>query len=192
MDWLRDLEYTLGTHPNRSFPLRLWIRDKELITSELPIQSLRRVANKHKLQLQWSWCHRNEARAHERLHIPDDDRLREASIANSGRRILSCHSIHNAEVLLKAHPLDHVLLSPWAPSLSKNSTNQPLNRDQVTGLAQRFPHRIHLTSGLTPSDFKSLSPYPFESLCLLGALRGNMASCLEQLQAQYRATSSPH
>ena len=192
MDWLRDLEHALDAHPNRLFPLRLWIRDKALLTSDLPISSLRRVAVKLKLQLQWSWCHRNEAHAHERLHIPDNDQLREASVTDSGRRILSCHSTQHAEVLLTAYPLDHVLLSPWTTSLSKNTQNQLLNRDQTIELAQRFPRRIHLTSGLTPNDFKSLNPYPFESLCLLGALRGNMASCLGQLQAQYRAISSPH
>ena len=191
MDWLRNLEHHLDALHNLSFPLRLWIRDKGVITRELPILSLRRVAKKLKLQLQWSWCHRHEAQAHEWLHIPDDDQLRETSIADSGRRILSCHAIPHAELLLKAYPADHVLLSPWAPSLSKYNHNQPLNRDQAIGLAQRYPDRIHLTSGLTPSDFKSLNSYPFASLCLLGALRGNMASCLEQLQAQYRAVSSP-
>ncbi len=189
MDWLRDLEQYLDMHSNRLFTLRLWVRDKALSTADLPIRSLRLASKRLKLQLQWSWCHRNEAHAHERLHIPDDPHLREASIADSGRRILSCHSLQHASVLLVTHPRDHVLLSPWAPSLSKTHQNEPLNQRETIRLAWQFPHRIHLVSGLTPSDLKSLSPHPFESFCLWGALRGNMASCLEQLQAQYRVTS---
>ena len=188
--WLQKLERLLQIDPSESIALRIWVRDKDLTTQELPTSSLRRVARLPKVRLQWSWCHRQEAAPSEMLHIPDDRMLRDASLALTGRRILSCHSIEHAAELLTSYPDDQVLLSPWAPSLSKSQTYRSLNHEEVVQLVGRFPQRIHLTSGLTPSDFNQLHPYPFASLCLLGALRHDMASCLEQLRAHYRATSA--
>ena len=189
--WLKDLKRILEVHPTESLNLSIWVRDKALPTSDLPVDSLRHLAGSQKLQLHWSWCHRNQAQRHEWLHIPDQPELRDASIKAAGRRVLSCHSLEHANALLTAHPLDHVLISPWAPSLSKTHRKPLLNRNEVLDLAIRFPQRIHLVSGVTPNDFSQLDHYPFASLCLLGALRDDMASCLEQLQALYRATSLP-
>ena len=187
--WLQKLERLLQIDAFESISLRIWIRDKGLTTHELPTPSLRRIALKPAIRLQWSWCHRQEAGSSELLHIPDDRKLRDASLAQAGRRILSCHSIEQATELLTSYPDDQVLLSPWAPSLSKSQTHRSLNHHAVLQLVDRFPQRIHLTSGLTPNDFDQLQPYPFASLCLLGALRRDMASCLAQLQAHYRAFS---
>ena len=190
-DWLEDLQSIFETQSTQLLKLRIWVRDKELAAEKLPLSLLRRTAQKYQFQIQWSWCHRHQAQPQELLHIPDDDMLRTASQAVYGRRILSCHSIHRAQTLLTMYPRDQVLMSPWAPSLSKSQRHQPLNHDAVIGLSKRFPYRIHLTSGLTPSDFAHLQQYPFVSLCFLGALRQNMASCLEQLQAQYQLPSAP-
>ena len=190
-DWLDQLRHALDQQTLRNGELVVWVRDKGIPTQNLPVAQLRWLARTYNLSLRWSWRHRSAAAPDEALHIPDEQRLRDASRSVSGRRVLSVHGCAAANELLMAYPGDQVLASPWSHSANKPTSAPLLQRVTVRQLAARFPNRLHLVSGLTPDDLSDLRAVPLASLAFQGVFVRDPATCLSQLLERLRAASSP-
>jgi hypothetical protein len=181
--WLDDLSEGLQSFPEPFRPLIIWVRDKQLRTSDLPLAQLRALATEHPIELRWSLSHHSASAPGEWIHVPDDQHLRDKSSAHAERRIFSCHCVATGRRLLEDEPADQILLSPWAKSISKASAQGTLDHDEVIHLSRCYPKRVNVISGLTPEDEAALRHLPFASLCFMGSANLDLGYFLERLQA---------
>jgi hypothetical protein len=179
-DLLAAFSLALRGRQKSGGPLSFWLREKQTASDELPIAELQSLAAEHEFRLETSWAHRRVAGLMP-LHIPDRETARNKSRAFQGRRILSAHSLQQAELLLLENPSDEVLVSAWREAISKQSSGATLNHAATLALARRFENRLHIVSGLRAEDYAKLKDEPLASLAFCGSFTAEPKAFLKRL-----------